>query len=155
MPALPYEFFAPEQLTINGVEMLGPAWMLLDLADLWVPLNVVANREIPGSGGRLPLVPVGDQIEVSLPLRLIGDVDWNGDPHPDPIVGFRRNWVYLVENVFSPPDSGVAWDAIYQSPDPAESPVEFLVQVQAPTVSERFPTLWEGAVTLVLPGGAI
>lgn len=152
--SMPSEFFGTETFTINDVDMLCPAWIVLDLANLWVPTVLYDNRVAPGLTGQTALEGVQDELRTSLPFRMTGAVDHLGNAHPDPVTGFRRNWVYLCQNVFLPP-TAPAHTALYQSPDAYEEPFEFDIQVATPVIGDRYRTMWEGTLPVILPGGAL
>ena len=152
--SMPVEVFAPEQLTVNGVDLICPAWMVLDLADLWDPVTVYENRPSPGIGGTNPLPGIQDQLVASLPFKLVGSVDWEGNPYSSFRVGYRRNRRYLNNNLLIP-GVAAALGAVYTSDDPTEDPVEFAIQIRGITWQTRVPSEWSGRLEVCLPDGAI
>lgn len=145
------EAFGGEQLTPNGVPMRCPAWVLLDLENLWLPQYVWDNRTAPGVDGTFAFAAAEDELRTTLPFWILGTHDWDGYPYEDSRVGFRRNWLYLLDNVFT----GEVVATEYQSGDPDEPPTTFGMQFSAPTFSERYPSDWKGTVAVILPSGAI
>ena len=152
---MPYEMFAPEQLTINGVDMLGPAWIVLDMSNLWIPTATWDNRVAPGVAGSNAEPGIENELRTSLPFKLTGECDRFGDPTSSPRVGFRRNWNYLRLNLLLLDGSVTSFDATYQSADVDEAPIEFQIQVLDITISERTPTDWSGSLQVCLPAGAL
>lgn len=146
--------FGIEQLTINSVDTIGPAWIWRDLSNLWIPTSTFANRVAPGVPGSSPLPGIQDELHTSLPFWISGTCDWEGNPYSDPYVGFRRNWRYLMNNVFLPPTAAY-YEAVYQSPDADEAPITFPIQVVAPSISGRHLDVWEGDVAVIIPTGAL
>ena len=154
MTTMPSAVFAPEQLTINSVDTLGPAWLWLDLANLWIPTSTWQNRIASGAVGSNPLPGIQDELITSLPFWVWGRCDWEGTPYADEQTGFRRNWRYLCNHLFLPPNAGY-YTAVYQSPDADEDPITFPIQVRKPSITERYPTIWTGQVEVCLPDGAL
>jgi hypothetical protein len=148
------EFFDGEYLTINGIQSPNPMFMFLDLADLWIVASTWENRVAPATPGSIPLPGVQDELVTTLPMWIKGARDWEGNPYPRVQQGFRRNWRYLNNNLFLPPGAGF-YTAVYQSPDPDEDPISFPIQVRAPKITDRNPTMWEGTVEVCLPDGAL
>jgi hypothetical protein len=148
---MPYEVFEPEQLTANSVDLLGPAWLVLDLANLWQTQWFWDNRVAPGSAGTRPFNAEEDELRTSLPFWVGGGYDHNGDPHPDTQTGFWRNWQYLSDNVWN----GYVISCTYQPPDPDADPIGFQAQFSAPQITERHPTDWKGTLGIILPSGAL
>ena len=148
---MPFEVFAPEQLTVNDIDMLGPAWLVLDLANLWQTQWAWDNRIVPGVAGSIPFNAAEDDLRISLPFWVLGSHDQFGDPHPDAQTGFWRNWQFLAENVWNGEPAG----CYYTPPDPDEDPIYFIGQFSAPQISERYPTDWKGTLPVILSGGAV
>ena len=162
MTAMPWEVFAPEQLTVTSglnpaveIDLLAPAWMVLDLARLSIPNILIDNREAPGGTGSNPLPGAELELRAALPFWITGSVDRNGiEPSISTEAQFRRHWVYLSQHLFVPSGDD-ALDAVYQSPDPDEDPIEFRIQFAAPDIPARWPSDWQGLLNVVLPDGAL
>lgn len=149
--SMPFEVFAPEQLVINDIDMLCPAWMVLDLANLWIPTVVHENRVNPGVAGSRPLDGAIDELRTTLPFYITGYCDPDGVPYSDMRVGFRRNWRILANEVFV----AETVSCTYTPPDPEESPLTISIQVGTPAISERYPTDWMGSLPIILPYGPL
>ena len=156
--SMTWEVFSPEQLTVHAdvdIDLLCPAWVALDLANLSVPQTTFENRVAPGVAGSNPLAGIEDQLSTTLPFHLTGFCDRFGVEYASMQTGFRRNWVFLCQGLFIPDGATTAWDATYTPPDEDEDPIEFRIQFAAPTITERHPTQWVLTVPVILPDGAL
>lgn len=154
------DLFDGEQLTIHhplgDIEMVGPAWVLTDLANLSDPaVSEAENRIAPGVAGSVPLPQIEDEVRTSCPLWVGGDVDSDGDPWPTAQIGLRRNWAFLASRLFVPSGVSPAFDATYTPVDPDEPEIECRVQFGAPVVERRTTVQWFYKVPIVLPDGAL
>lgn len=154
MTSFPVEVFAPEQLTVNSVETIGPMMMWLDLANLWIPTSEWENRIAGGVAGSQAQAGIQTELRTTLIMWVQGGVDWEGTPYADRQTGFRRNWRYLSNNLFLP-SGDKYYEAVYQSPDATEDPITFPMQIVAPRINDRKTTMWQGTVDVCLPLGAL
>ena len=92
-------------LTINSVSMHTPAWSVLDLTPLWMPVTTYRgeNVVIPGASGRRAQPYRFDEGRYTLPFTVIGAVNLSGVAYSNPWVGLQTNLSYLFSNVFTPP----------------------------------------------------
>ena len=91
-------------LTINGVEMMTPAWVVVDILDLLSPLNAIRGSDIviPTVTGRRNFPRRRDEAVYSLRMACTGQVDISGTPYSNTNVGLRINLEYLRDNVVLP-----------------------------------------------------
>src|ERR1043165_5436525 len=95
-------------LTIAGVSMHTPAWIVVVLTPLWVKVDTRGgpNRAIPGIAGRVSYPRRKDETAHSLPFVVHGEVDRTGAVQANPWVGLQTNLDYLYANVIAPVDTG-------------------------------------------------
>ncbi len=93
-------------LSIGGVDMMTPAWVMLDLFPLWTGADVRGgDREIPGTSGFKPFRRRQTATKFALPMIITGYVDQFDVPFTNPWVGLESNLDYLRTNVVDPPNS--------------------------------------------------
>ena len=106
MPKLTYNAAAGD-LSIGGVAMNCPAWVVLNLQELWHPANVRgSDRLIPGTDGVLPYRRRSTVTTRSLQMIISGTHDQSGNTTTTPLLGLQANFDYLVANVVAPTGSG-------------------------------------------------
>jgi hypothetical protein len=94
-------------LTINSVDMMQPAWQVMNLIELWLPAQQRGEDVvIPGVAGRRPYRRFVDATRRTLRLKITGDVDRNNTPQSNKFVGLQTNVDYLITNVVDPPTTG-------------------------------------------------
>jgi hypothetical protein len=91
------------QVEINGVELITPAWTLLNIRDLWVP------RGYRGSDVKLPYVSGQqarrrrlDAAQYTLRMVMTGWYFEDGSQWPTYEIGLEENVDYLRSNVADP-----------------------------------------------------
>lgn len=93
------------QLTVNGVDMIGPAWQITNLIGLWrKPTVTIINRRRTGQLGRKAYPPIIDETHVTVPIVIIGDCDQDGTPYDNKQIGLESNLNFLIYNVLAPVD---------------------------------------------------
>ena len=106
MPKLTYNTAAGD-LTIGGVAMNGPAWVVLNLNELWLPANVRgSDRIVPGAVGVLAYRRRATVTTRSLQMLISGTHDRTGASVADRFEGLQANVDYLIANVVDPVGSG-------------------------------------------------
>lgn len=154
------EVFGIEQITVTSgfdaspITLRNQAWVVMEMRSLSVPQVVIDNRIAPGIVGSTELPGAELELRTSLPFQITGAVDPDGDAHPTPQIGLRRNWLLLVQHLIRPSVDG-ALDAVYQSIDPDEDPIEFRIQFGTPEIPGASATEWTCNLPVVLPGGAL
>ena len=94
-------------LTINGVEMMGVAWQMLDLKVLWEPgKQRGTNRLLPGTSGVKAYRKRVTETPYSMPMVITGFVDRSGAAQANPYAGLENNVSYLRSNVVDPTNVG-------------------------------------------------
>lgn len=161
MSALAFEALLPEQITVvsgidEGVEidLRCAAWSVLECGGLSIAQILIDNRTAPGATGSSPLPGAEDELRTSLPFQITGYCDPDGVAHPTARIGLRRNWVFLTQHLFRPSATGPL-SATYQSEDPDEAPIDFLIQFATPDMPTRAVTDWTCNLPVVLPHGAL
>jgi hypothetical protein len=102
MPSLTYNS-AAGNLTIDGVAMMCPAWIVLNLHELWQPANQRGDdRLIPGANGVLALKRRPTVTQRSLNMLISGSVDRTGSANANKLIGLQTNLDYLRANVVDP-----------------------------------------------------
>lgn len=88
---MPFPSAATEQLTIDSVDFICPAWWVTDLSPLWGRATAVGN-DIPIPGGEtIPMRKRLPSWRVVLPMAIGSDVDPSGTPHADALIGLEEN----------------------------------------------------------------
>lgn len=106
MPAFTWNT-AAGGLTIGGVDMMGPAWQVRNLIELWLPSQQRGrDKVIPGVAGRRPYRRFDDATVRTLSLKITGDVDRTGAAQSNTFLGLQTNIDYLITNVVAPTGSG-------------------------------------------------
>lgn len=91
------------QFVINGVDMITPAWEVVDLTSLWLTPRVRgSDRLIPGINGVRPFKRRTTVTEHNLPFVVVGGFDQAGVALADPWAGLQANIDYLRLNVVDP-----------------------------------------------------
>lgn len=94
-------------LAIDETEMNCPAWDVLNVHDLWAgPPTRGEDRIVPGTSGRRSYRRRADAVTYSLEVVITGQVDPDGDPYADPVVGLLTNIDLLRSNVTDPTGVG-------------------------------------------------
>ena len=102
MPKLTYNTAAGD-LTIGGVAMNCPAWVVLNLQELWNPANVRgSDRIIPGTSGVMPYQRRATVTTRSLQMLISGTHDRTGAAAATVLRGLQVNVDYLIANVVVP-----------------------------------------------------
>lgn len=102
MPAFTWNT-AAGGLTIGGVDMMGPAWQVRNLVELWMPAQQRGrDKVIPGVNGRRPYRRFNDATTRTLAMKITGDVDRTGAAQSDKFEGLQKNIDYLIANVVAP-----------------------------------------------------
>lgn len=106
MPKLTYNSAAGD-LTIAGVAMNCPAWVVLNLQELWQPANVRgSDRIIPGTSGVTPYRRRATVTTRSLQMLISGTHDRTGAAAATSLRGLQVNVDYLIANVVVPTGTG-------------------------------------------------
>lgn len=154
------EVFGIEQITVTSglddseITLRNAAWVVMEARGLSIPQVLVENRVAPGAVGSTELPGAELELRTSLPFQITGAVDPDGDAHPTPQIGLRRNWLLLVQHLIRPSVDG-ALDAVYQSIDPDEDPIEFRIQFGTPEIPGASASEWTCNLPIILPGGAL
>ena len=90
-------------LTIGGVAMSCPAWVVHNLQELWLPAVQRGNDRIrPGVAGVKPAIMRDTVTRRTLQLLIVGDCDRTGTPVTNLLQGLQANIDYLIANVVAP-----------------------------------------------------
>ena len=91
------------KLTIGGIPMLGPAWKVQNLAELWVPANQRGTDVIrPGVSGVKARLRRDTVTVRTLQMLIVGSADRLGAAVSDYYEGLQANIDYLRANVVAP-----------------------------------------------------
>lgn len=102
-----YNYDCHGTLTVGGVSLTCPAWAVLDLWALWSQFSVRGeDRLLPGAAGVVPYKRRIEPVRFDLRFLVIGDVDEDGVPYPDPVVGLETNLATLWTSVLQPTLTG-------------------------------------------------
>lgn len=161
MSRQPWETFGGEQITVTSgidpgleITLRNNAWVVMETRGLSIPQVLIENRIIPGEVGTVELPGAENELRTSLPFQMTGDYPPDGDQFADPRVGLRRNWIYLVQHLIRPSVDG-ALDAVYQSIDLDEDPIEFRIQFGTPEIPGASVSEWTCNLPVTLPAGAL
>lgn len=153
--------FGIEQITVtSGLDGTTPitlrnyAWAVLETRGLSIPQILIDNRNAPGGKGSTALAGAELEVRTSLPLQMSGGSTPAGDPYDDPRVGLRRNWILFAQHLILPSVDGPL-DAVYQSIDPDEDPIDFGIQFSTSDIPTASATEWTCSIAVVLHGGAL
>lgn len=106
MPKLTYNTAAGD-LTIGGVAMMCPAWVVLNLHVLQQPADQRGDdRLVPGANGVLALRRRNTVTRHGLQLLVSGTHDRTGASVADRLEGLQANLDYLRANVVEPTGTG-------------------------------------------------
>lgn len=90
-------------LTIGGIGMMGPAWVVTNLYELWLPADQRGSDRVrPGATGTLPVRRYATATRKSLRMKIAGDVDRTGAASSSLLTGIYTNIAYLRDNVVAP-----------------------------------------------------
>ena len=90
-------------LTIGGIAMLGPAWKVQNLPELWLPANQRGTDVIrPGVSGVKARLRRDTVTVRTLRLLIVGSADRLGAAVTDYYEGLQANIDYLRANVVAP-----------------------------------------------------
>lgn len=140
------------QLTVHGpddvdVDMITPAWAILNLIRGWRPPTVeVNNRQT--HHGEVPYPVRFVATTISYDFAMIGDRNHLDEVYADPVEGMESNLNYLLTNVFLP--QGLEATLTKRSGAQTRGPIQF---VDFPvdghgstiecTIGIRIPRPWE------------
>lgn len=106
MPSLTYNS-AAGNLTIGGIAMMCPAWVVLNLHELWQPADQRGeDRLIPGTAGVVAYPRRDTVTRRSLQMLISGTHDRTGAATSSPLAGLQANIDYLRANVVAPTGTG-------------------------------------------------
>src|SRR5690606_29089649 len=95
---MPYEIVSDEYVTIGDVPLPTPAWVLLNLEDMWEPApRRVNNPEVPLLDGEIAYPTRKDADSRSLEIVVYGWWDWEGHDAADPREQLETNLLHLEE----------------------------------------------------------
>ena len=136
---------------VDGVDMIGPAWSVLNIQALWQGPQVTrSNRVQSGTQGRKGYPQVVDETVLSVQFLIVGDVDHTDTPHTDAQIGLALNYDYLRTNVWDPVDPLRTSTLTMPDGDVREAEVQF---DPFPLPSLTGLTTLVGTLTVILPGG--
>lgn len=142
-------------LTIDGVVMHCPAFVVLDVDRFWLgPDQRGADLMIPGRPGVLPNPRRADVTQVQLRLIVDGRLDRLGGEWPNPNQGLHENLTWLRQNVTDPTYTGDGTRTLLlTSPDGSTTytgPAHVSMSQGA-----RVGPIMRGLLRLSLPDGAL
>jgi hypothetical protein len=142
-------------LTIASVSMHTPAWSVFDVATLWAgPEARGEDLLIPGRAGRVAMPRRADATTRSLPMLIDGSVDRTGTPWVSYRDGFRRNLLYLRQNV-TDPSAGTRTVTLTTPAGVAPGPTLTGAAHVSLEVGEPVQGLWRAVLTLTFPAGGL
>ena len=94
-------------LEINGIPMHTFAWTVVDTTSLWMGADIRGqDRLLPTTPGVIAYRRRMTVTRHSLPMVIIGYVDYTGTPYSDPMEGLEANVDYLRSWVVDPTNLG-------------------------------------------------
>jgi len=85
-----------EQLTIGDVELIGKAWTVKDVSDLWTPARLLgSDAEIPGEA-TIPRRRRRPPKDVVLPMAILSNCDSDGVQATDALEQLEENIAELL-----------------------------------------------------------
>lgn len=142
-------------LTIGTVSMHCPAWVVYDVHQLWDgPDERGEDVLIPGAAGRLAMPRRADRTVFMLPMEIDGSVSRTGVPHADFRDGYRRNLLWLSQNVTGPVSSGNGTRSVSLTTPAAGPTLTGAAHVSLRT-GEQELGIWRAVLTLSFPAGGL
>lgn len=144
------------RLTVNSVDLWGPAWVAPSLTRLWFDFEERGESVLlPGAPGRRSNPTRYDEVEVLLPFFLNGVEDHLGAPYASAWQGLADNLDYLYTNVFAPVTTGRGTVAAsLESPDGLSTKTADVRMLPLQVAEEiEDPTYVAGVITLIIPAG--
>lgn len=90
-------------LTIGGVAMMCPAWVVINLHELWLAADQRGTDRVrPNTTGSYPIRRYATATAHTLRLKVVGDVDRTGSASASRLQGIYTNIAYLRDNVVAP-----------------------------------------------------
>lgn len=96
------------ELTIGGVSLHTPAWMIKDVVHFWFDSEYRSEySQVPGLDGEDPTTPFANSAVISQDFKICGDVDHTGEAYEAAggweawAIGFASNMNYLRTNVLT------------------------------------------------------
>jgi hypothetical protein len=130
-----------------------PAWMGLDYTGLRRLIRVGEDRVIPGAPGRLAVDRELDELVTTIPLRIRGNRDWEGNAYADTFLGLDLNHQYLRDNVLDVLDLR---EVTFHDRHGVEWTGEMFVQMWEPSVDPNSEgDVIIGPLTVVVPAGRL
>lgn len=115
-----YVITEDEYLEINSVPLATPAWLLLDIDQMWNPADVRGtDLIIPGAVGVVALPRRKTVSNRSLTLVIFGDFTWEGTPVANVRVGLQNNLAHLKTNIVDPASGDGTRTAVLHLPSGA------------------------------------
>lgn len=142
------------QLTINGVDLVGPAWDVVNLRKLWtVTATRGSNVLIPTVQGKKARRLRVDEVNHTLDMVIIGEYDRLSSENADPVVGLEANINYLRANVTDPTGTGDGTlAATLTMPSGATRTAD--IQVNSFTIGEGLDSMCLATLDITVPSGA-
>lgn len=139
-------------LSIGGVSMHCPAWVVFDVYTLWdSPIFRGDSLMIPFRPGRIGLPRRDDETTWSLPMMIAGDVDQLGAPYGSFRAGYLTNLSYLQANVRSV-SGGLLRPVSLTLPGGGARTGDAAVQIR---VGEQTMDGWLASLELTIPDGSL
>lgn len=143
------------------VAMCGPAWCIdfdgWDFTELTGVLAMRGNSTLmPGEPGRRQNPQRPDEVEVQIPMILIGECDHTGALFADDRIGRESNWNYLQTHVLGIPPAGVRprSQRYWRVTAPSGVEIEFLAQVLVPVMGDLVAGVRSWSLVLRVGDGA-
>lgn len=145
----------PGTLTLNGVNMTGPAWQVCDLYLLWQDADQRGtDRIIPGTPGVLSYPRRANETTYTLPLVVTGYCNQSGTPYSNPYEGLQTNVAYLQTNVTQPVITGAGTvAAVMTMPDATTRTAA--VHVGPMRITDRLGPIWLFTIDVQIPSGQL
>ena len=104
----------------------------MEARGLSIPQVLIENRVAPGAVGSTELPGAELELRTSLPFQITGAVDPTATPTRHRRSGCAGTGCYSSSTSSARPS--MALDAVYQSIDPDEDPIEFRIQFGTPEI---------------------
>jgi hypothetical protein len=142
-------------LTIGAVSMHCPAWVVYDVHQLWAgPDERGEDVLIPGAAGRLAMPRRADKTVFMLPMEIDGSVSRSDVPYADFRDGYRRNLLWLRQNVTDPVSSGNGTRSVSLTTPAAGPTLTGAAHVSLHTGDQELG-VWRAVLTLSFPAGGL
>ncbi len=145
-----------EYVSVNGVPLATPAWIVNDLSPLWEAGSLRGDdRIIPFAPGKKPLRRILDELRVVIPITVFGDFDQDGVAQSNARIGLQTNVDYLRDNILTPnPSDPGTWPLVLHLPDGTTRSADCFV-LPPFQIQPLSPIACTGVLDILIPSGVL